>query len=115
MLYLNITNEIKVLLEYRADDLIEYITDINQNSNLSENFKYTYNYYLYQEFCNKYPYVLNTNVLNQILDETVTYERQLLNLNTNQVSHKIINDYDIPKLSLKRFFIIYRLYSKSSK
>ncbi|HQD92588.1 MAG TPA: hypothetical protein PK924_04875 [Bacilli bacterium] len=102
VLYLNITNEIKVLLEYRANDLIEYITDINQNSNLSENFKYTYNYYLYQEFCNKYPYVLNTNALNQILDETVTYERQLLNLNTNQVSHKIINDYDIPKLSLKK-------------
>lgn len=78
--YLKITDEMKVLLDFKLFGLNNYII-YNNHSELKNRFKYTYFNYLYNEFKSKYPDFNKINDHENSMNNILFFEKDLMDNN----------------------------------
>lgn len=113
ILYLNITEELKVLIKYNLPKLIEYVIS-NEDQNISNSFKYTYYTNIWSEFIAVYPFLKNTKSIEKCLQICSNLEKDLLDSNLVKLRKLIYRNYPIQKIRWKKSSLDYDLFLKKT-
>ncbi len=116
-LYLDITDQMKVILKYKLNDLNNYIID-NDKERITNRFKYSYYNHIYQEYIKENPDFLNVSEYGKILDKITNLEDDLIDSNVEvlkisngrngrvgKVNHMNFNKFISKNKGLKMLFL----------
>lgn len=112
--FLNITEELKVLIKYNLNQLIDYVIN-SEDENLTNNFKYTYYYHIWNNFISKYPFLQNTKSIEKCLQICSNLEKDLIDSNIVKIKKSIYRNYDVQRIRWKKDNLDYnQLIKKTS-
>lgn len=95
-IYLNIANQMKVLLKNKLYNLNNFII-YNNDEKVYSRFKYSYFKHLYDEFLKTHPTFEDNKYHEDLLERTVQLENELININAEVVKAKSSRNYRIGK------------------
>lgn len=116
-LYLDITNQMKVILKYKLNDLNTYIIE-NDKERITNRFKYSYYNHIYQEYIKNNADFLNVSEYGKILEKITNLEDDLIDSNVEvlkisngrsrrvgKVNHMNFNKFISKNKGLKMLFL----------
>jgi len=89
IVYLSITENLKILNRYKLEKLIDYIINKNDYDNIVTNFKYTYLTNIKKIYLEKHPYLNNFKSLEACLDLAVEEEDEIIKDVENSIFRNI--------------------------